>query len=281
VGATLRAVQAPEIRPRSIADVIDVVFRIFLDSFAPLVTITAVVTGPILLLQGVIQLTVFNDVAATDVNDIENLGDLFSAEQLSATVVLGILGWAASSLASGAVVRAVADIHLGRSVDWRASIRHAMTFLGPLLLGSFLFAAGVSVGFVLLVIPGIFLAITWVVFSPAIVIEDQGAVRSLSRSWELVSGRRWPTLGVFIVFFLLTGLVSSVLSRILSFGSGFTFADVVVTTAIGVVLAPITAITVVVIYLDLRARKEDYDAVALETDLATGPTSPGPDSIIR
>lgn len=269
----------PDIRPRTISDIIDAVFRVFFQKFGPLVTIAAVVTGPIVFLRGLVRLWIFNDITQVDPANIDSLGDLFSGQQIAASIVLGLIGWAASMLAAGAMVRAVADVHLGREVDWQASVRQAMGFLAPLLAGSVLFGIGVSIGFVLLVIPGIFFALSWAVFSPAIVIEGRTGTNSLTRSWDLVTGRRWQTLGAFVVVFILTWIVSALLHALFGFGGDFTFADVVVDTVIGIVLAPLTAVTVTVVYLELRARKENYDAAALAADIAPGPK--GPESIIR
>lgn len=271
--------EAPEIRPRTVADVIDAVFKIYLDNFVPLITIVAVVTGPILVLQGLLQLGVFNDIAAVDIANAESIGDLISGSQIAAGVVLGLLGWAASALAAGAVVKAVADIHLGRPVDWQDSIRFALPHLGPLLIGSLLFGLGVATGIVFFIVPGVFLAVSWAVFSPAVVIERMSGAAALGRSWNLMAGRRWPVFGAFIVMVIITSIVSSVLGRALGGSADFTFVDVIVGAAVGVLTTPLLGVTVVVVYFELRARKSGYDAMRLAAEVDASPA--GPDSIIR
>ncbi len=270
---------APEIRPRSFSEIIDVVFKTYLENFAPLIIIVAVVTGPILLLQGLIQLTVFNDIAQVPVDEIDSLSDIISGEQIASSVILGLLGWIASALSSGALVKAVADIHLGRTVVWQDSIRYALTRLAPLLLGSFLFGLGVAVGIVLFIVPGIILAVSWAVFAPAVVIENQGGAESLARSWQLMSGRRWPSFGAFFAMFLIAGIIGGLLGRVLGDGDSFTFVDVIVSTAISILTTPLLSITVVILYFELRARRTGYDAAQLAMDIDAAPS--GPPSPIR
>jgi hypothetical protein len=69
-------------------------------------------------------------------------------------------------------------------------------------------------GFVLLVVPGIYLLIRWSVSVPVLVGEGAGVFESLTRSGEEVRGRFWPVLGFSLIFwaaFLLAAVASIVL----------------------------------------------------------------------
>lgn len=55
---------------------------------------------------------------------------------------------------------------------------------------SVIVSVAVGIGFVLLVIPGIFLGVSLVFAQAAVVIEDAGVVEALKRSWSLTSGNR-------------------------------------------------------------------------------------------
>lgn len=73
----------------------------------------------------------------------------------------------------------------------------------------------VTIGFVLLVVPGIFLAVSFVFVVFAIGVEDRRAIDSLSRSWELASGNRWRLFGLLLI----VAVVASVAGAIGSLGT--------------------------------------------------------------
>lgn len=65
------------------------------------------------------------------------------------------------------------------------------------------------VGFVLLVVPGIFLMVSFAFVVFAIAVEDRRLVGSLRRSWALARGNRWRLAGLLLLVGVVTGLLSS------------------------------------------------------------------------
>jgi hypothetical protein len=65
-------------------------------------------------------------------------------------------------------------------------------------------------GFVLLVIPGIFLMVSFAFVVFAIAVEDRRLIDSLRRSWALSRGNRWRLAGLLLLVGVVTGLVSSI-----------------------------------------------------------------------
>lgn len=82
------------------------------------------------------------------------------------------------------------------------------------IIANVIVSLAVMIGFVLLIVPGLFLAVsfTFVVF--AIGVEDAGPIEALQRSWELASGNRWRLLALVIIVGVATGLLGSVGSLI-------------------------------------------------------------------
>ncbi|MDR1380773.1 MAG: hypothetical protein LBJ47_04755 [Tannerella sp.] len=72
------------------------------------------------------------------------------------------------------------------------------------IAASFLFAVITSIGFALLVIPGIYLTLRLQFFIASMVDEDTGIIGSLKRSWEITRGQ---TLRLFVVM-LIMALIS-------------------------------------------------------------------------
>lgn len=58
------------------------------------------------------------------------------------------------------------------------------------------------VGFILAYVGMIFVALGFYVAVPVKVAEDKGIIESLSRSWSLTAGYRWPILGLLLLFSL-------------------------------------------------------------------------------
>ncbi|PSP77602.1 hypothetical protein BRC88_13185 [Halobacteriales archaeon QS_4_69_225] len=66
----------------------------------------------------------------------------------------------------------------------------------------------VVVGFIFLVVPGVFLTLSFLFVVFAIGIEDERAVDAMRRSWALASGDRWPLLAVLVVVTVVTSVGS-------------------------------------------------------------------------
>jgi hypothetical protein len=80
--------------------------------------------------------------------------------------------------------------------------------LGSLLVISILFAIGVGIGFVLIIIPGLILLTIWSVVVPVEVPEHRGILGSFGRSRELVRGNGWNVFGVIVIVWVLVFVIS-------------------------------------------------------------------------
>ena len=124
---------------------------------------------------------------------------------------------------------------------------------------------------ILFVIPGIFFAIRLSLSVHALVIEGHRGRAALSRSWNLVRGLGWHVFGALFVATVLAGLVSGLLTA--PFGSNLALRAI--GQSIGqIITMPFTALVGVLLYLDVRVRKEGYDPTQLEADLARSGSAP-------
>ena len=71
-------------------------------------------------------------------------------------------------------------------------------------------AVAVSVGFLLLVVPGVYLAISFLFAIFVVGVEDERAIDALWRSWALAGGNRWRLLALMVVVVVATVVGSSV-----------------------------------------------------------------------
>jgi hypothetical protein len=135
---------------------------------------------------------------------------------------------------------------------------------GPIAFAGLIFVVATVVG---LMVVSIRLAFV----TQAVVIEENSAARSISRSWRLVAGSGWRVFGYSLVFGLLTGVVGLIATAAieLAFGSGLTnlngqltFDPVryvvvsVLSALVSVALLPISAIALTLLFYDVRFRRE-------------------------
>jgi len=147
--------------------------------------------------------------------------------------------------------------------------RHAI----PIILIGIVAYLGIVLGLILLIIPGIILALMWSVAVPARVVENTGILESLGRSRELTKGYRWPILGLVIIYFILNiaislplipfqfQLAASVLDGSVTTVSLLTFYTASVLLAM--IQVVIGSAGIAVLYFELRLIKEGIGPEAL------------------
>jgi hypothetical protein len=188
---------------------------------------------------------------------IETTLTLFQAGSIS--VLVQLLGTGFINLT---VHSLVASEIAGEPIGPRVATSRAFGRLLVLVAAGFLAFVSTFLGLIALIIPGLWLAGCFTMISPVIALEHVGPVAALRRSFTLVQGRWWPTIG----FLLLVGLLGSVAAQLVQLiaipilaaggvgiGSGLGFVLIVVVQ--GFVIAAIAVMTTVW-YIDLRARKE-------------------------
>ncbi len=172
------------------------------------------------------------------------------------SVLLALAGVAASVVGTywlqGALVFAVQDARDG-AID--ASIgeifRKVTPLLGTLIAAGLLAGIGIAIGFLLLIVPGLFLLTIWSVVAPAIVVEGKSVGEAFSRSRELVKGHGWTVFAVVLITAILSAIASGLLQLAFSFLPRFLEIFIGGTIASAVV-APFTATALTVMFFRLR-----------------------------
>jgi hypothetical protein len=168
-----------------------------------------------------------------------------------AGISLAIIFWALSILYQGMVVKLVQDVQDGRRDNSIGDlVRSVEPVFWPLVAVSILFGLGVGIGFVLLIIPGLFLLVIWSVVAPVTVIERPGVFHAFGRSREMVRGNGWNVFGVIVLVFLAV-VVVSVAAGIAADSLG-SVGRSLVQWAVNAALAPVTALSASVLYFALR-----------------------------
>ncbi len=253
-------------RPRSVGDILTHALELYRLHWRNLVATVAIIVVPLSILQVVFVDLVIGDTFTTTTvrGGIERVDGSLGAAVLAsiAVAVLSILMW---TVLTGAITRAAAGTFLGRDLNVQESYRYGLARFWSIVLVGLLAGLAVAGGFILLVVPGFFVLARLSCALPALVIEDRRGRQALSRSWHLVEGFGWPVFGTIVVAGILSGLVSALLTA--PFGDN-TLARAIGQSVASVVTMPFSALVGILIYLDLRIRKEHYGPAELERDLA-------------
>jgi hypothetical protein len=163
----------------------------------------------------------------------------------------------AGTLYTGMVVTAVGDMQDGQrdySVgDLANSAKHVIL---PLIGAGLLAGIGIGIGFLLFVIPGLFLMTIWAVIAPVIVLERVGVLASFGRSRQLVRDNGWRVFGVIVSVVIIVFVVRMVLGAIAVGIDDSAVARIIFDWIGSSLTAPITAIVAAVIYFHLKTVKE-------------------------
>jgi hypothetical protein len=122
----------------------------------------------------------------------------------------------------------------------------------PLFAAVLLAGVGVALGLVL-ILPGIYLAIRWFFAPQAVVIDGERGPPALRRSGGLVQGFWWRTFGI-VLLSQLPGVLIGVPFASLAAGSDRQLFALIGEIVTQTVAAPFVALVATLLYYDLRAR---------------------------
>jgi len=287
-----------ELKPLNLADLLDAIVRLYTRYFGRIVRIGAVVYVPLGVLNVVAAALVFQGLDVTGplpdrgfgVVGLAAYGLLVILFWLSMPLVQAAIAKAVAEYYLGAET-SVADAYAFALRRWPSLI--AVALFTALVVGvvvtavtiptALLIAGAASLGGdaapVAAVVLGVIVALVMVhvmlviviklFFGPlAVVLEEVGPIHALQRSWELTGGHFWRilvSLGLLWLFVvMLTGIVVWPAQAAAYFVQGIPFGVTqavlsALSAAAQLLLQPIQIVGTVLIYYDLRMRKEGFD----------------------
>lgn len=295
-----RAMQAESFEPMSVGQILDRVFRIYRRNFVRFIVIVAVIQVPVNLLVMVSEYALTSGANVqqpySEPPTFEALGDMTSNRDASGFqtrygedeqpdfpvltfvglilgVILAVLG---NTLCQGALTKSVSESYLNNVIGVGEAYRYVLPRLMRLIFAGFLVSIVVGIGFLLLVVPGIIFALWFSLTIPTIIVEDVGITEAMGRSKRLVAGN----LGKVMVVGFLVLLIAMVINMAFGFFGGAIIGPLArqsyalaysITTllnvAAAILAAPIGAAAYILLYYDLRIRKEGFDLEMLANSL--------------
>jgi hypothetical protein len=255
---------------RGVGGILSEAFRLYRRHWRPLLAIAAVVAVPLTLLQYWL-----GDWVTSQLEFEQGLTGFWATLPIWLLNLLAVMvALLMYQVLTGAITRAVAAELAGEDLSVEQSYRFGFARLGSILLVSILAGLAIMGGLLLFVVPGIYIVVRLTVSIQALVVEGGRWSQALSRSWALVEGHWWhafatllaATFATLLAATLLTGVISAVITAAFSGGGSWLvqgLADAVAT----VLTLPYGALVGVLLYLDLRARKESLSLDTLRADL--------------
>lgn len=253
--------------PADVGGLLDRVFKMYLGNFAQMVGTLAIVYVPYVALTMFWQRVLMHE---------GSLGGM-------ALGLLAMLVWTFvfMPLGTGATTYAVSERYLGRRISIGQSYSRASGRLLTIVGSGFLVGLVVTLGFVLFCVPGVLFMLSYAVVIPVVVLDGLGVTASMDRSKSLAEGHRGRVFLVLLVLWLLYGIlmIGSVFASIMVVGpmqpgQSPPLILEVVQNIIALLATPLFTIAAVILYYDLRVRKEGFDLEMLSRALSPTPAIP-------
>jgi hypothetical protein len=248
--------------PRGIGEILSAAFQLYRRHWRTLVAIAAVVVVPLTVLQYVIGHWVRTHGQQMQGQVVVSTSFWAVA---GASLLAALVGLLLYQVLTGAITRTIAAEVAGQDLGLEQSYRFGFARLGPILVVSILVGLATVLGLIVFIIPGIYIGVRLAVSIQALVVEDKRGTEAMRRSWDLVGGHWWHAAFTLLMAALITGVVNAVITA--PFGAGAWFIQGITAAVATTITLPYGALVGVLLYLDLRARKERLDLAVLKSDL--------------
>lgn len=236
----------------SVGQVLKRTFGTFFANFVPFCVLALILYLPSLLL------------GFGSMDDLQ--GGIATPQYTAGDIAVMALSLILSYILIGALVYGTVQHLSGQKAGLGEIVSRGLSRVIPVIVIAILLSLIVGIGFALLIIPGIFLAVVYSVVVPAAVVERPGIIGSFKRSWELTKGYRWPVLGLLLILFVILILFSFITGAVAGFA--IFFMDnlnllLVVNYVISAISGTFASVLIAVIYHDLRVAKEGVSSAQI------------------
>lgn len=245
--------------PKSFRNIIGETFKIYLKNFLSLSAIVAIVEVITFLLQSIIPEV--------------KLEIPLPLLALIKHPVKWIMYFLALPWMWGALIYAVSEQYLQPTISVRKAYRFAWGRLGDLIVAGLMEFAlffiiyivadllsnlfQTTLGYMVCACVMFYFIVRWSFIWPAVMLEGITPIATFKRSSALVKGNWWRICAVMSIFIIVTGVVNAIFKTIPFVGGIFG----------GILSVPMLAISNVLLYYDLRAKKENYNPEFLAAEL--------------
>lgn len=222
-------------------------------------------------------------------SDFQAAASSFSLDGFLAAMAFLVIGLVVSVIAylftQGGTVFAVSEVYLGRATTIGRSLRRVRGELISLFFVVFFAYAAMFFGFLVLLIPGVYLACRLCVCIPAALLENLGPFEAMDRSFKLTADNAGRAFLIILLYWVLwydaiiLVDVPFVLTIQFAVHNPGTIRTLTALVEVGnwvanVLIMPVFTIASAIFYFDLRVRKEGFDLQLMLNPLRAEVTAP-------
>ncbi|MFC4309185.1 hypothetical protein ACFPN2_08850 [Steroidobacter flavus] len=253
-------------QPQGIGGVLDTAFQLYKESLGavwPISLLIAVMS----LLPGLYFL--FIGMSALDPQAIAS-GNMSFFRNMVVVVLITVLPsmWGAS-----AMLLKQRAIGSDESMSTGEAFRVALVRLLPLIGATIVYGVAITLGSILLIVPGLILMLSLIMYMALVVFDTKGPIDAVVGSHKLVWGNWWRTCAVFtvtaillFVLFIAVGFVVAIITPFAGMAADSLVAGMVVqlvlNAVVNILISPFTSAVMIALYWDLKLRKEGGDLAA-------------------
>ncbi|HWL90518.1 MAG TPA: glycerophosphoryl diester phosphodiesterase membrane domain-containing protein [Actinomycetota bacterium] len=277
------------LQPMGVGEILDAAIRLYRARWKSLMAIVAIALVPITFLQAFLTRSLGSPIPS----EPTTVGTGVDSTLITSGVLTLIQLLVIQPFLTAAIAKASADVYLGHPVVVGPTFRYAVSRIHSILwitillvlvvllpgIVVVLFAAlGATeiavVSGLLMIVLLVIVFVRFVFGSTVLVVEGKKGSKALRRSWELAKGSFWKILGTLV----LAGIMSSVVEGVLSIPGAIAFAAIgpggwpflaIGGSLAAILTTPFTTLITVLLYFDLRIRKEAFDLEVMAQEMSS------------
>jgi hypothetical protein len=278
----------------SIGEILDAGIKVVVRHWKPLMGCIVGLTAPVWILYVLVIASVDSSLLEADSQFETSASSTGSDVDTTAIVGFGLSGvllLVTFLIAFTACFKVVSDAWLGSEPSIGRSLRFGLRRSPMVALLALIVGIATGIGFILCLLPGIWLSVLWCLAFPALLFERIGPFKAMRRSSSLVKGRWWASLLLVVVGYLLVTILGGIIQYGLLGVAAVAAGDSVIVSAIATVVGstlssaityPYLAAVLTILYFDQRVRKEGFDLQLLAEGMGAerDPDAPLPEPLI-
>lgn len=240
-----------------VEEIVDAAFVLYRRRFLACLVAMSLVQIPV-----TVGLTLISETALRKIREAGLDSDQISQSITYALVVVlpsALLSLVATQVGTGAITVLVGKSCLGETVGVVESYRWALRRTLPLLGTAAVIGCACVLGFGLFVVPGVIAFLVSFAAVPAVMIEGKGVREGIVRSYELATGSLGRVAAVRLVVALFLGACLLIGWSVAGSVTDRPDARWLIAQVPTLVAGPVDAISMVLLYFDLRVRREGMD----------------------
>jgi hypothetical protein len=259
------------LRPMGVGDILDATFRLYRRNFVTfaLIGLAAYVPYALIMAPTVASQGDMSGVGAAQARPVPGQG--FPVAGMLGGLLFALV---AMPLCSAALTLKISSAYLDQPMSAAEAYGRALPRLFPLLITNFFVSLFIGLGFVLLIVPGIIFALWCMVVLPVVVLERRWGTGAMNRSRELMRDNLSKGFLLGLAVLLLGAILGWAITLIVALVPWpHVILSLVVTYAVQALILPIQTAPALLLYYDLRIRKEAFDLEQLASSLTDPPAA--------